>query len=125
MSWRTPTNITLVVDAPDGSGEDLLAFAQVRRHSPPDGVTGEVELLRFYVDRPAHGSGLAHQLMETVLDAARELGGRALWLGVWERNPRAMAFYRKCRFRDAGSHQFVVGTDSQTDRIMVKQLTEG
>lgn len=63
--------------------------------------------------------------METVLDAARELGGRTLWLGVWERNPRAMAFYRKCGFRDAGSHQFVVGTDSQTDRIMVKQLTEG
>jgi GNAT superfamily N-acetyltransferase len=44
------------------------------------------------------------------------------WLGVWERNPRANAFYRKVGFTDVGSHVFMVGTDPQTDRIMVRHL---
>jgi RimJ/RimL family protein N-acetyltransferase len=57
-----------------------------------------------------------------VHDAAHELGGRTLWLGVWERNPRAIAFYEKCGFRDVGSHDFWVGNDCQTDRIMVTEL---
>ena len=41
-----------------------------------------------------------------------------LWLGVWERNPRAQAFYRKSGFADVGSQVFLVGTDAQTDRVM-------
>lgn len=118
-----PDYVTLVVDAP---GNGLLAFAQVRRHPQPDCVEGDapVELFRFYVDRPAHGSGLAQRLMKVVENVALAMRGGTLWLGVWERNLRAAAFYRKCGFRDVGSHQFLVGTDSQTDRIMVKQLTE-
>jgi diamine N-acetyltransferase len=54
-------------------------------------------------------------------DAYRR-GGRTLWLGVWERNERARAFYHKCGFVDVGSHVFVLGTDAQTDRIMVRPL---
>ena len=49
-------------------------------------------------------------------------GGRTLWLGVWERNARAKAFYGKNGFVDVGSHVFMVGTDAQTDRILVRQL---
>ena len=46
----------------------------------------------------------------------------ALWLGVWEHNPRAQAFYRKAGFADVGSKVFVVGTDAQADRVMLKAL---
>jgi len=41
-----------------------------------------------------------------------------MWLGVWERNLRAIAFYAKCGFIDVGSHVFELGSDLQTDRIM-------
>ena len=47
---------------------------------------------------------------------------RKLWLGVWERNDRARAFYVKCGFADAGEHIFLFGTDPQTDLIMVSAV---
>lgn len=116
-----PGMVTLVVE---GEGGVLMAFAQVRRIPPPDCVTGEdpVEIARFYVDRPWQGRGLAPRLMAAAREAARELGGRSLWLGVWEKNHRAIAFYEKHGFRDVGSHDFWVGSDRQTDRVMVGPL---
>lgn len=115
-----PELVTLVAEA----GGALVAFAQVLRHPPPECVTGEapVEIVRFYVDRSWQGRGLAHRLMADARDAARELGGRSLWLGVWERNGRAIAFYEKEGFHDVGSHDFWVGSDCQTDRLMAGPL---
>lgn len=115
-----PAYITLLVDV----GSELAAYAQVRRLTHPDCVTGPspVELYRFYVDRPWHGRGVAQQLMDGVQLAADELGGKTLWLSVWERNPRALAFYGKCGFADVGSAPFYVGSDRQTDRILAKDV---
>ncbi len=103
-------------------GEGLAGFAQVRDHDVPPCVTGPdpVELWRFYVDQRWHGRGLAQQLMRAVDDEARARGARTLWLGVWERNFRAQAFYSKCGFIDVGSHAFMLGTDRQTDRVMAR-----
>ena len=53
---------------------------------------------------------------------ARARGARELWLGVWERNARAQAFYRKCGFRAVGTQIFVVGSDPQTDEVMLKEI---
>jgi diamine N-acetyltransferase len=112
-----PSIVTLLAHR-DGK---LVAYAQVRRGQPPACVPQEqpVELHRFYVDRAEHGAGVASRLMLAVHDAARELGGRRLWLGVWERNPRAIAFYAKSGFVHAGSHDFFVGADRQTDHVFV------
>ena len=57
--------------------------------------------------------------MSAVHEAAVELGGQHVWLGVWERNPRAIAFYSKMGFTQVGSHAFYVGPDCQTDRVFV------
>lgn len=112
-----PDVVTLLAE----SRGRLVAYAQIRRSIPPACVTQEqaVELYRFYVDRPAHGSGLATVLMSQVHRAARELGGTYLWLGVWERNARARAFYSKMGFVDVGRHDFYVGSDRQIDLVMV------
>lgn len=101
--------------------EALVAYAQLRRKAPPQGVELEapVELLRFYVDRPAQGTGVARELMAAVHAAAHGMGARSLWLGVWDRNPRAIAFYRRMGFRQAGTTDFYVGTDRQTDHVLV------
>lgn len=112
-----PSVITILAH----SGKTLIAYAQVRRSRPPACVTHEapIELHRLYVDRPAHGSGLASRLMQTVRNAATELQARHIWLGVWEQNPRAIAFYNKEGFVDVGSTYFTVGGDRQTDRVLV------
>lgn len=114
-----PEIVTLLVEHETGA---LAAYAMLRRSAAPESVTGAapMEVWRFYVDRPWHGFGLAQRLMNAVHATARDLGAQTLWLGVWEKNERAIAFYTKCGFRDVGSHDFFVGADKQTDRIMVR-----
>ncbi|GMS48098.1 hypothetical protein NUITMVRE34_13780 [Enterococcus gallinarum] len=46
----------------------------------------------------------------------------SLWLGVWEHNANALAFYNKMGFRRVGSHSFFMGDDEQTDYLMEKQI---
>lgn len=116
-----PDRVTLL-----GEHDDVLvSYAQLRADgAAPSCVEGPapIELLRFYVDRPWHGTGVAHAMMDAVAAAAGARGARTIWLGVWERNPRAITFYSKHRFRDVGCQPFKLGGDDQTDRIMARPL---
>ncbi len=111
---------TLLVE----EGGEAVAFAQVRAGHVPECVTGAdpIELWRLYVSHHWHGRGIAKPLMDRVREAARARGARTLWLGVWERNDRARAFYVKCGFAVVGDHIFLFGTDPQTDIVMVASL---
>jgi diamine N-acetyltransferase len=109
---ENPRMITLVADD-EGS---LIAFAQMRAEEKG------IEIARFYVDRRWQGQGLAQALMQAVIKEAKTRQMETIWLGVWERNERAIAFYRKCGFRDTGSQPFILGSDLQTDRVMVHEL---
>jgi len=102
----------------------VAGYAQLRNGHHPDCVSAEnaIELWRFYIDRSGIGRGLAQRLMQAVVVEAAEWNGRALWLGVWEHNPRAIAFYRKCGFVEVGAHVFRLGDDAQTDLIMQREL---
>jgi len=104
--------------------EAIVAYALLRAGSESPLVEGEapVELQRFYVGHQHHGRGLAAQLMRTCIDAAVGGGGRTLWLGVWERNLRAIRFYEKCGFAGVGHQHFLLGTDRQTDRVMMRAI---
>lgn len=115
-----PSVITLLAYA----AGTLIGYAQVRAKQPPVPVSpaNPVEVHRFYVDRSAHGRGVAQRLMSAAFDAARSLRGEHVWLSVWERNPRAIAFYGKCGFVDIGSTDFYVGPDRQTDRVLLAPL---
>jgi GNAT superfamily N-acetyltransferase len=117
---RDPLTITLVAEE-DGRP---VGYTQLLRRAGPAAVTGArpVEMLRFYVDRPWHGKGVARTLMEAAVSAARSAGADTLWLGVWERNPRAIAFYLKSGFEDVGTQVFVLGADHQRDRVLARRL---
>jgi ribosomal protein S18 acetylase RimI-like enzyme len=66
---------------------------------------------------------VADALMAGVIQRARRRGATSLWLGVWERNARAQAFYRRHGFGKVGRHTFVVGNDPQTDDVLLCPLT--
>jgi ribosomal protein S18 acetylase RimI-like enzyme len=102
----------------------MAAYAQLRWIPPGPGVDGPepVEIMRFYLDAPWHGSGLAQRMMDAVLRTAREEGARTAWLAVWERNPRAMAFYAKYGFRVVGEQDFQLGSERQNDFVMTRPL---
>jgi len=102
----------------------LVAYVQLRPGEPPDCVNGRhpVEIQRFYVSREWHGKGLAHELMTSAIERAKQRGADQVWLGVWEHNPRAIAFYRKWGFAEVGDHIFPLGTDPQRDIVMTRNL---
>lgn len=117
--------VMLVVETNPVEGTPILiGYAYLGRGSTPAVVTGPdpLELKRFYIDVPWHGRGVAHTLMQKVLQYAAQLRARTLWLGVWEHNTRAFAFYRKYGFQRVGEHVFPVGNDPQVDWLLVRTL---
>ena len=118
-----PAIRTLLVCDPSDA---IAAFAQVRTSPVPSCVPDAlaVELWRFYVDQAWHGRGAAQVLMDAVLAEARRSarGTTHIWLGVWERNARAQAFYRKYGFTPVGTHVFMFGDEPQTDEIWTRPL---
>ncbi|MBI2756888.1 MAG: GNAT family N-acetyltransferase [Chloroflexi bacterium] len=119
------------MSAPDKStwlsvdGDRLVGFAQLRWGAAPRCVPASSpgEIQRLYVVADWHGRGVAHELMNTCIDDLKRRGSDVVWLGVWERNPRAIAFYRKFGFVEVGEHVFPLGRDPQRDIVMMRALT--
>ena len=123
-----PAGTVLLAERPDVSGDeghaDLVGYAHLVSGAVPAAVQGAapLELKRLYVARAWHGVGIAQALMDAAIEKARARGAETLWLGVWERNPRAVAFYRKYGFTHVGEHTFVLGSDPQTDWVLARSL---
>lgn len=120
LAGTTNTFLLATVEAE----EQPAGYAKLRTGTPDPSVTGPdpVELERLYVDRSALGHGVGAALMRACLDAARSAGHRTLWLGVWERNGRALSFYEKWGFEAVGDHVFKLGSDDQRDLIMERPV---
>lgn len=99
-------------------------YAQLHAGAVPSLVTGArpVQLARLYVLREWLGRGVGALLMRRCIDEAHAAGRLTLWLGVWERNERAQAFYRKWGFKVIGEHSFQLGADTQVDLLMERAL---
>jgi len=82
-----------------------------------------LEIERIYVDRRYHGEGIGKSLFDKCVQLAKLKKIKTVWLGVWEHNPNAVAFYKKCGFKKFGDHIFMLGRDAQTDWLMKKSLT--
>ncbi|MGB0373220.1 MAG: GNAT family N-acetyltransferase [Opitutales bacterium] len=105
-------------------GDSVIGFAQMRWGKPPTCIANRSagEILRLYVAREWHGRGIAHALMSRCLEEMRERSMDVVWLGVWEENHRARAFYAKYGFQKKGSHIYPVGEDPQVDLIVSLEL---
>lgn len=99
-------------------------FFHLLKGSPDPSVTGPnpIEILRLYADSTRHGKGVGAALMDRSIQVAKERGFETIWLGVWERNARAQAFYRKYGFETVGQHIFKLGADEQVDVIMSRRV---
>jgi len=77
-----------------------------------------LEIERIYVLKEFHGKRVAQLLYGKALEIARQRNVDYVWLGVWEKNPRAISFYRKNGFVEFDKHTFWLGDDEQTDIMM-------
>ena len=102
-----------------------VGYAMLRSGNVLENVTGEnpIELVRLYVSQDRLGSGVGAALMQACIREASERGHRTLWLGVWEHNARAQAFYRSWNFTEIGTHVFQLGNDPQTDLLMQRTIS--
>lgn len=106
---------------------ELVGYAHLVSGPLPEPVRGPapLELKRLYVARVWHGRGVAQALMDAAIGAASARGAQTLWLGVWERNARAAAFYAKYGFARVGEHSFLLGSDLQTDWLLMRSISGG
>jgi len=103
---------------------NAIGYALLSSSKSPDSISGPspVELVRIYVETEGIGRGFGSALMKACLEQAKHNGYRTIWLGVWERNQRAIAFYKKWGFVKVGSKEFRLGNDVQTDIVFAKNL---
>jgi ribosomal protein S18 acetylase RimI-like enzyme len=107
------------------NNEEPVGYLKLRlpqKHLQTLNVSNGIELERIYVLQQLQGAGLGYQLMQFAVNYAKQNGFDTLWLGVWERNEKAINFYKKCGFEIFGEHEFILGTDKQNDFLMKKTL---
>ncbi|PTQ83815.1 spermine/spermidine N-acetyltransferase [Trichococcus patagoniensis] len=87
-----------------------------------DNGTDSLEIERIYVRPGFKRKGIGRYLLEHAIGLAQQAGKRNIWLGVWEHNAPARAFYKTMGFERTGEHAFYMGADKQIDHIMTKIL---
>lgn len=119
---RDPACSTLLVWV----GEQLAGYAILREAPPPSCVMAPapLQLWRLYLGQRFIGQGLGARLMAEVHAQAWRRGARTLWLGVYDRNVRAVEFYRRFGFIQVGTSQFLFGGRLYADPIYAATLKE-
>ncbi|MEP6512519.1 MAG: GNAT family N-acetyltransferase [Parafilimonas sp.] len=104
--------------------DDAAGYVRMRESEIPKVLnTAEaIEIARIYAVENAIGKGIGSALMEKCIDVALEMNKEIIWLGVWEKNQRAIDFYTRWGFEKFGEHEFILGNDVQTDWLMKKYL---
>ncbi|RKD28625.1 GNAT family N-acetyltransferase [Lacrimispora algidixylanolytica] len=80
------------------------------------------EIERIYIRTKYQRKKLGEHLIHKAFEVAKSLNKRCIWLGVWEENHNALAFYKRMGFIPSGAHSFSMGEEKQTDIIMIKTL---
>ncbi|TYP73192.1 GNAT family N-acetyltransferase [Paenibacillus methanolicus] len=104
--------------------DDIAGYVKVNIDEAQSENMGQdsLEIERIYIREKYHNQGLGKHLVQQAIDIAKERGKAKIWLGVWEKNERAIAFYHKLGFVQTGAHSFWMGDEEQLDLIMTKTL---
>ena len=102
---------------------EALGFAKTGEQTPPDEISAFKcrELERLYVLKDYQSLKVGEKLLTHCIEKAKA-DYEVIWLGVWEHNPRAVAFYHRFGFERFGEHIFQLGSDAQTDWLMMRKL---
>jgi ribosomal protein S18 acetylase RimI-like enzyme len=113
-------NIFLIVETEN----QPIGYAQLIMDSKDESLQGSktLEIRRIYAIKEFIGKGVGKALMRAVIRKAKQRGCDSIWLGVWEKNQRAIDFYKRWGFREVGTHTFHLGNDPQLDYIMELRL---
>jgi ribosomal protein S18 acetylase RimI-like enzyme len=117
---HSPENIFILAE----TGDEVAGYAGLRESTPPPSLNElpAIEIARIYALQSMIGRGVGNALMKRCTEIAFDMGKRVIWLGVWEKNQRAIQFYERWGFEKFDEHNFVLGDDVQKDWLMKKML---
>lgn len=78
------------------------------------------ELDRLYIQEPFTGLGLGSKLLDAAMEACKESGHDKLWLTVYHKNTRALAFYKRHNFKKVGDTNFVLNNEPHLNFVLSK-----
>ena len=81
-----------------------------------------LEIERLYIISAFQNKKIGAYLIQFAKQKARELHKHYIWLGVWQKNERAIQFYKRHGITIFSSHPYTLGADIQTDYLMKYEL---
>lgn len=104
--------------------DEVAGYAKLREAKQPEKLNDlkAIEIARIYAMTNMIGKGVGNLLMQTSISIAKEKGKEIIWLGVWEKNIRAIDFYKRWGFEKFDVSDFLLGNDVQCDWLMKKIL---
>jgi diamine N-acetyltransferase len=126
----TKGKLILEVGAPENTfllaykGPEVAGYVKLRDSKTPLQLKDvhAMEIARIYSMTHFIGKGVGKLLMQASIDYARQMQKQVLWLGVWQKNERAIEFYTRWGFEKFEETDFVLGNDIQRDWLMRKYL---
>ncbi|MFD1038976.1 GNAT family N-acetyltransferase [Virgibacillus byunsanensis] len=106
------------------SNNEVAGYLKVNTNGAQPEEMGDesLEIERIYIKSKFQKHGLGKYLLNKAMEIAMKNNKKKIWLGVWEKNENAIAFYKKIGFVQTGDHSFYMGDEEQTDLIMIKTL---
>ncbi|EHS57616.1 GNAT family N-acetyltransferase [Paenibacillus sp. Aloe-11] len=104
--------------------EELAGYLKINMNDAQSEKMGDesFEIERIYIKNKFQKHGLGKYLLNKAMEIAMEHNKKKIWLGVWEKNENAIAFYKKMGFVQTGAHSFYMGDEEQIDFIMTKTI---
>lgn len=106
------------------AGEEPVGYIKLRTTDNPPELAGKkhIEIERIYVLPAFKGMHIGKKFIDHAVAIAKQQHYEVIWLGVWEENTKAQAFYAKQGFTVFGEHAFVLGTEPQRDWLMKRDI---
>jgi len=107
-------------------GEVIVGYFKLNwADAQTESIEGGLEVERIYLLAAYQGLNIGQLMMYKIFEIARKKNLMNLWLGVWEKNEGAIRFYERNGFSVFSKHNFLLGTDLQTDLLMELKLEHG
>ncbi|HYK44187.1 MAG TPA: GNAT family N-acetyltransferase [Parafilimonas sp.] len=106
-------------------GDEPAGYVRMRDKNLPEeplGTDNIIEIARIYTASSEISKGIGSLMLKECVSTAKEMRRQYIWLGVWEKNDKAIRFYERHGFKTFGDHTFMLGDDVQTDLLMARQV---
>jgi GNAT superfamily N-acetyltransferase len=105
-------------------GDLPVGFTKLSENRIPRGLNGKkkIQVERIYVLKEYQGFKIGTELIEKVMQVAKDEGYKIVWLSVWQKNNKAIQFYQRAGFVIYETDIFQFGEDVHEDFLMKKEI---